>query len=72
MIHFLAFTKRESQIEIWGFELYPEVLEPDFLPIHAVCPTLPLQWFLTPTRLYAYQPLLQIVQIRMFRRKRAL
>jgi hypothetical protein len=25
--------------------------------------TLPLQWFLTPARLYAYQPLLQIAQI---------
>jgi hypothetical protein len=25
--------------------------------------TLPSQWFLAPARLYAYQPLLQIVQI---------
>jgi hypothetical protein len=27
------------------------------------CPTLPSQWFLTPARLNAYQPLLQIALI---------
>jgi hypothetical protein len=34
--------------------------------------TLPSQWFLVPTILYMYQPLLQIEQIQMFCRKRAL
>jgi hypothetical protein len=34
--------------------------------------TLPSQWFLAPARLYTYQPLLQIAQIPMFCRKRAL
>jgi hypothetical protein len=33
-------------------------------------PTLPSQWLLAPATLYTYQPLLQIAQIRMFRRKR--
>jgi hypothetical protein len=34
--------------------------------------TLPSQWFLAPARLYAYQLLLQIAQILMFRRKSVL